>query len=326
MRSRLGFRFGWLTAALLVTAPLAVAPTAPAFAQSQDVRSLSDRLERLQRDVDVLQRQLARGGAPSSGASSAPASGGPMSSDYINRSEDRFSALEGELRTITGKLEELSHQISQTQQRLDKLVSDVDFRLTALEKGAGGAAAAAPGSAEAAPVAPAAPVLGSPQVAPGQQRLVLQPGPGAQAGAQASAPVQLPPGSPEVQYEFAYSTLLQAQREQADFGRAEQALRAFITANPNHRLTGNAQYWLGETFYVRRDYQTAAATFAEGVAKFARSDKAPDNMLKLGMSLGQLNRKAEACGTLVELDKRYPQAPAPVKQAAQRERQRLACG
>jgi len=325
MRSTLGFRFGWLTAAFLAAAPLG-----SAFAQSQDMRSLSERIERLQRDVDVLQRQLARGGAPapSSGPSSAPMSGGSMSSDYINRSEDRFSALEGELRTITGKLEELSHQITQTQQRLDKLVSDVDFRLTTLEKGAAGGAAAPAGSAEAAqPAAPAAPALGPPQVAPGQQRLVLQPGPGGQGGgAQASAPVQLPQGSPEAQYEFAYSTLLQAQREQADFGRAEQALRAFIAANPNHRLTGNAQYWLGETFYVRRDYQAAAATFAEGVAKYARSDKAPDNMLKLGMSLGQLNRKGEACGTLVELDKRYPQAPAQIKQAAQRERQRLACG
>ena len=321
MRWTLGFRFAWLTAALLAATPLA-----PAFAQTQDMRSLSERIERLQRDVDVLQRQLARGGAPAptSGGAPPPMSGGAMSSDYIGRTEDRFSALEAELRTLTGKLEEMSHQISQTQQRLDKLVSDIDFRLGALEKGG---AAAASGRTEASPPAPAPQTLGQPQVGPGQQRLVLQPGAPAQGGgAQASAPVQLPQGSPEAQYEFAYGTLLQAQREQADFGRAEQALRAFISANPNHRLTGNAQYWLGETFYVRRDYQTAAATFAEGVQKFARSDKAPDNMLKLGMSLGQLNRKAEACGTLAELEKRYPQAPAPVKQAAQRERQRLACG
>jgi tol-pal system protein YbgF len=209
---------------------------------------------------------------------------------------------------------------------LDKLVSDVDFRLSALEKAAG-AGAAATSSEATPPTAAPPPTLGPAQVAPGQQRLVLQPGPGgAQPGPQASAPVQLPQGSPEAQYEFAYSTLLQAQREQTDFSRAEQALRAFIAANPNHRLTGNAQYWLGETFYVRRDYQNAATTFAEGVAKYGRSDKAPDNMLKLGMSLGQLNRKAEACGTLGELDKRYPQANAQVKQAAQRERQRLACG
>jgi len=318
MRSILGYRFAWLAVAL--TAAVLVVP---AEAQGQDLRSLQERIERLQRDVDVLQRQLARGGAPAAAGSAPPIAGGaPLSSDYINRSEDRFSALEGELRTLTGKLEEISHQIGQTQQRLDKLVSDVDFRLSALEKGAAAGAPAV--SAEAAPPAAPTPNLGTPQVAPGQQRLVLQTGPGSQAAAPAQ--VQLPSGSPEAQYEFAYGTLLQAQREQADFGRAEQALRAFIAANPNHRLTGNAQYWLGETFYVRRDYQNAVATFAEGVQKYGRSDKGPDNMLKLGMSLAQLNRKAEACGTLGELDKRYPQAAAQIKQAALRERQRLACG
>lgn len=320
MPATFGFRFGWLAAALIVAAPL----TASAPAWSQDMRSLQERIERLQRDVDVLQRQLARGGAaPSSGGTAAPMGGGSMSSDYIGRAEDRFSALEGELRSLTNKLEEMSHQISQTQQRLDKLVTDVDFRLSALEKGAAGAPAA---SAEAASPPPAAGQnLGAAQVAPGQQRLVLQPGPGSQ---QAAAPnqVQLPQGSPEAQYEFAMGVLRQAQREQAELSGAEQAWRAFIAANPSHRLTGAAQYWLGETFYARRDYQSATATFAEGIQKYPRSDKAPDLMLKLGMSLGQLNRKAEACGTLGELDKRHPQALASIKQAAQRERQRLACG
>ena len=322
MPATLGFRFGWLAAALIMAAPLAL----PSPARSQDMRSLQERIERLQRDVDVLQRQLARGGAPapSSGGAAAPASGGSMSSDYIGRAEDRFSALESELRSLTGKLEEMSHQISLTQQRLDKLVSDVDFRLSALEKGAAGAAPAA--SAEAGSPPPAAgQTLGAPQVAPGQQRLVLQPGPGAQQAA-APAQVQLPQGSPEAQYEFAMGVLRQAQREQTELSGAEQAWRAFIAANPSHRLTGAAQYWLGETFYARRDYQSAMATFAEGVQKYPRSDKAPDLLLKLGMSLGQLNRKAEACGTLGELEKRHPQALAAIKQAAQRERQRLACG
>ncbi len=324
MRSTLGFRFGWLIAALVAVGPMC----APAFAQTPDMRSLQERIERLQRDVDVLQRQLARGGAaPAAPGGSAPAvSGGGMSSDYIGRAEDRFSALEGEFRSLTGKLEEMSHQISQTQQRLDKLVSDVDFRLSALEKAAAGGVPAAAAAEAGSPPPAAGQNLGAAQVAPGQQRLVLQPGAGAQASAPVAAAVKLPQGSPEAQYEFAMGVLRQAQREQAELSGAEQAWRAFIAANPSHRLTGSAQYWLGETFYARRDYQNAMATFAEGIQKYPRSDKAPDLLLKLGMSLGQLNRKAEACGTLGELDKRHPQATAQIKQAAQRERQRLACG
>jgi tol-pal system protein YbgF len=305
----------------------------PALAQTQqDLRPLFDRIDRLQRDVDGLQRQLARRGNAPAGTASGPADAG-ASSDFIDRTEGRFQSLEEQIRDLTGRVEQLTNQVTQLSSRLDKLVGDVDFRLNALEKNGAPAAAAA-----AAPVAntpagqstPAPANLGSPQVAPGQQRLVLTPGgpaapaPAANAAA-AAAPVQLPQGSPEAQYEFAYGILLQAQRENGDFGRAEQALRAFVAANPQHRLAGNAQYWLGETYYVRRDYQNAAAAFAEGLQKYSKSDKAPDNLLKLGMSLALLNRKKEACGALGEVEKRYPTATAQVKQTAQRERTRLGC-
>jgi tol-pal system protein YbgF len=290
-----------------------------AFAQnSTDLRPLYDRIERLQRDVDGLQRQLARGSAPATGSgASAAAAGSGVSTDYMGRTEDRFAGIDDQVRDLTGKIEQLSHQISEATSRLDKLVSDVDFRLSALEKGAAPAQ-----SGDAAPGAQGAAQAG--QNAGAQQRLVLVPG--SPAGQAAAAPaVQLPQGSPEAQYEFAYGLLLQAQREQSDFTRPEQALRAFIAANPNHKLAGNAQYWLGETYYVRRDYQSAAATFAEGLQKYPKSDKAPDNLVKLGMTLGQLNRKPEACGTLAEVDKRYPSAPAQIKQTAQRERVRFGC-
>ncbi len=311
---------GFLTFVRAAVVATAVVVTLPAAAQ--DVRSLNDRIERLQRDVDVLQRQLARPGAPVPSSGGA-VSGAPVSSDYIGRVEERFSGVDDQIRELTNRIEQLTHQVTLMASRLDKLVTDVDFRLNALEKGAPAAAGAAADTPPAQAAAPSAP-----QVPPGQQRLVLTPGAGSNTAAATAAPsgVQLPPGAPEAQYEFAYGQLLQAQREQSDFGRAEQALRAFVAANPQHRLAGNAQYWLGETFYVRRDYQNAAATFAEGLQKYPRSEKAPDNMLKLGMALGLLNRKAEACGTLAEVDKRFPNATAPIKQTAQRERTRLGCG
>jgi len=318
-----------MATAWMLGGPPATAQSQTAQAQ-QDLRPLYDRIERLQRDVDGLQRSLARRGNAPAGAPSGPVDSG-ASSDFIDRTEGRFQTVEEQLRDLTGKVEQLTNQVSQLSSRLDKLVGDVDFRLNALEKNAGPAAAATPpANASAAPATPAPANLGAPQVAPGQQRLVLTPGgpaapaPAANAAAAPGA-VQLPQGSPEAQYEFAYGVLLQAQREQADFGRAEQALRAFVNANPQHRLAGNAQYWLGETYYVRRDYQNAAAAFAEGLQKYSKSDKAPDNLLKLGMSLGRLHRKNEACGALGEVDKRYPNATAQVKQTAQRERSKLGC-
>ena len=316
-----------LMAAAIFVAPLLITP---ALAQNQDLSGLNDRIERLQRDVDVLQRQLARQGSGGSRSTSAGGGAGAPDVSYIDRTESRFESIEQQLRDLTNRIEQLQNQVSQLSNRLDKLVSDVDFRLNALEKGGVAPAAAPPAAGNTPPPPPSSSgtqgSLGPAQVGSGQQRLVLVPGAqGSAAPATASAP-ELPQGSPEAQYEFAYGVLLQAQREQSDFGRAEEALRAFIQANPAHRLAGNAQYWLGETYYVRHDYQNAAATFAEGLQKYPKSDKAPDNLLKLGMSLGQLKRKNEACGALSELAKRYPNAAPQIKTGAQRERTRLGCG
>jgi tol-pal system protein YbgF len=311
---------------------------APALGQpTPDTRALVDQIDRLRRDVDVLQRQLARGAPPSTGGAVATGAGG-VPTTFIEQTDARFGDLDIQLRDITGRVEELTHQIRQLTERMDKLVGDVDFRLSALERGGAPAApGAAPAPAAAAPSsAPAGqtPPASQAQVPPGQSRMVLVPGgpagaapPAAAAAASPtqSAAVTLPAGSPEAQYEFAYAQLLQAQREQGDFNRAESALKAFIAANSSHRLAGNAQYWLGETYYVRRDYQNAAVAFAEGFQKYPNSEKAPDNLLKLGMAMGQLNQKPKACGTLGELERRYPQASASIKQATQREKQRLGC-
>lgn len=344
--------------AALVGGGAALGLVRPAAAQSYDFRSLIERVERLQRDVDVLQRQLATGqsaaGQRAPAPLTGPAPGGPPpASSYIAQTDQRLAALEQQARELTGKIEELGYNLRQMSQRLDKLVGDVDYRLSQLERGGstGGpppAASAPPAGAQAAasppPSAPPqqpSPILGTPgqgrfqMVPPQPSASPAVPGPPPRAAtgappppppapAAAPAPV-LPAGPPERQYEHAYSLLVKAQREQTDFGPPEQAFRAFVAAHGSHRLAGNAQYWLGETFYVRQDYQQAAAAFGEGARAFPNSDKAPDTWLKLGISLGKLNRKREACGALAEMARRYPAASASVKQVAARERQSLGC-
>jgi tol-pal system protein YbgF len=248
----------------------------------------------------------------------------------------------------------MSFQVREMSARLDKLVGDVDFRLSQLERsgGAGGPAAAPPpGRSGAAPTsipdAPAAATASTParttaspprgsQLAPGETQIVLVPGAasgqagrpaGVQptAGGAPAAAARLPDGTPEAQYEYAYGLVRKAQLESGDFASAEDALRQFLAAHSTHRLAGNAQYWLGETYFVRRDYQQSAAAFAEGFKRYPNSEKAPDNLLKLGMSLGNLKRTREACGTFGELERRYPQASVTIKQTMAREKQRLNC-
>jgi tol-pal system protein YbgF len=313
---------------------------APARAQSQDLRPLIDRMDRLQRDMDVMQRNLARGGSPGAvqpvspppPQQMAPGAGITPSSGFVEQTDVRLSALEGQIRDLTGRIEETLNRVSIVQQRLDKLVGDVDFRLGQIEKG-GAPAAAADGAAPSAAAAPTTP-SSPPVVRPGEARIQLVPGgpptapQAAQAGGApaAAANVTLPAGPPETQYEFAYGLYQQAVQDRGDFGRAESALRSFVSANGTHRLAGDAQYWLGETFYARRDWTNASAAFAEQFRRFPQNTKAPDSLLRLGQSLGQLNRKADACGTLAELDRRYPAATQSIKIAAQRERTRLTCG
>lgn len=82
---------------------------------------------------------------------------------------------------------------------------------------------------------------------------------------------------------------------------AERALLDFIKNYFDHELVGPAKYWLGETYFVQKKYTKAAATFAEGYKSAPKGIKAPDNLLKLAMSLKELDKNKEACATIKEL-------------------------
>ncbi|MBL8702367.1 MAG: tol-pal system protein YbgF [Alphaproteobacteria bacterium] len=316
--------------AAIVVAASAFVIALPAVAQ--DTRALMERIERLQRDVDVLQRRVASGGA--GGGTGVPTLASPTplgtpSEGFVGQTEQRFSAVESTNREQTGRIEELQFKLRQIEGKLDRLIGDIELRFQQIERGGAAGAPAAPRADGSPPPPPPASGTNANQrltiVPSGTSAQALDQQRQQQAAATPRQPVQLPQGSPEAQYEFAYGLLLQAQRGRADFAPAAEAMQAFVAQNSSHRLAGNAQYWLGETHYVRKDWQNAALAFGEGLKKYPNAEKAPDNLLKLGMSLAQLNRKPDACAALGELDKRYPNAAAPVKQTGQRERQRIGC-
>jgi tol-pal system protein YbgF len=144
----------------------------------------------------------------------------------------------------------------------------------------------------------------------------------AQQPAQQSAALTgaaLPEGTPDDQYKYAFGLL-----SRADYAGAERALSAFVEQHPTHSLAGNAQYWLGETYYVRNDFNSAARAFAIGYQKYPKSPKAPDNLLKLGLSLGNLNKTKEACQSYSLLKKDFPKAIEQVRRA-DAEQKRLRC-
>ncbi|MBM4438674.1 MAG: tol-pal system protein YbgF, partial [Actinobacteria bacterium] len=130
----------------------------------------------------------------------------------------------------------------------------------------------------------------------------------------------LPRGTAKQQYDFAYGLL-----QQFRIPEAERAFTEFLTANANDELAHNARYWLGETYYFRAQYQQAAVAFFDGYQKAPTGPKAADNLLKLGISLGRMDQKQEACATLAELGTRFPNANQDIRNQAAAERRRLAC-
>ncbi|MEL7047505.1 MAG: tol-pal system protein YbgF [Pseudomonadota bacterium] len=139
-------------------------------------------------------------------------------------------------------------------------------------------------------------------------------------GADQVARAPLPSGEPKSTYETAYGYLLQQ-----DYTSAETAFGDFVKRFPNDKLASNAQYWLGETHFVRGQYKSAAGAFLKGYETYRSGAKAPDSLLKLAMSLEKLGQKDAACSSLSELTVRFPQAPAHVKRKAQSEGRRIRC-
>ena len=211
--------------------------------------------------------------------------------------EDRLNQLQQSITLLTGQIEQLQYRNQQLQQQMQKMQTDYEFRIEQLEKGRSGGT---PPRANA----PSTPAPG-PTSAPGP--------------ATAAAPAA--GGGGDQIYHDAFKKL-----QDGDYAGAERGFKAFLQASPRHALAGNAQYWLGETYYARRDYQNAMTAFAEGYKSYKGSPKGPDNLLKLGVTLAALGRKPDACAVFAKFTQDYPRATDLQKRRVEQERQKNACG
>lgn len=299
----------------------AVAGAEPVAAQDQQrLESLVNRLDRMERDMGALSRQVYSGGtAAPKGGTSAPSGGSAAPTDYLMRLESRISDLESQVTQLTGNLETLTHANSELTAQIDRMGKDNELRFKELEKG-GGTPSVAPQANASGAAAPAG-NIGTLN----QRDIAAAPKGGA---APAAAPTQqrasLPAGSPQQQYDYAYG-LIDKARSDADYANAAQAFQDFLDKNPSGPLASNARYWMGETYYVRKDYNGSARVFLEAYQKDQKGPKAPDTLLKLGMSLTNLDKKKEACATFDKLAKDFPDASANIKRVLPRERQRAGC-
>jgi tol-pal system protein YbgF len=131
--------------------------------------------------------------------------------------------------------------------------------------------------------------------------------------------VSLAPESPEALYERSNESLLRRQ-----FGDAEAGFSSFVSKYPDHSLAGSAQYWLGETYYAQGDFRQAAQNFLHGYKNYPKSRRAPDSLLKLGISLNKLGQTQQACASFGAIGGEFPNA-VDAKKRAQAESKRAGC-
>lgn len=322
----------WLRCcAVLVVVALPAVARAQMPPQGQD-RTTEDRLDRIERDLNMLQRQVYRG-APAAMAAPGNGSGGSTTAADI---EIRMERVEAQMRDLTGKVEEITNGVEQLKQRIDQINSDFSVRFDQMSGGAGSAGAPPP-----RPSADATRLAGGPPPGAGMPPGTVVPAPGGgglnpifntlsppgsgPARPSAPEPASTAPsaaaGSTTEQFNHAFGLL-----KQSDYPGAEAALKGFIEAHPNDPLAGNAQYWLGQAYFARNKYPDAAAAFAESYKRFPKGPKAADDLLYLSMSLAKADQKKNACLALEQLDQAFPNPAPAIRQRAAAEKKRIGCG
>jgi len=302
----------------------------PAQAQSNDAR-----LKRIENEIETLSRAVFRGETPPPGSIAV---GDDVSGTSAANTELRLQQIELSLRELTGKVEERNYELQQFQSQTQAAIGALEAKVAELEMRFGGGAV--PGPATAAPsytfnsggvsaglgpdtaetTAPSSyedDMTGEPTM--GQLGTITTPQtPPEETTYPTAAP--LPVDDPVGLYEQAFSYL-----RDRNYDQAEVVFQDFLTRYPEHDLAANAQYWLGESYYVRNDFEKAARVFAEAYQKYPKGPKGPDNLLKLGMALTGLGKKEDACLTYAQLQKEYPNGAIPVMMRAEQEMEKLAC-
>ena len=258
-----------------------------------DANAISDnalqrQIDQIKEDLKILQRKQARDGAE-------------------NNDVMHLSQMDETLRQTVGRMDMIEHQLKTLEDKINMINKDIDVRLKMIEgkpiEGGG---------------------LSNQQVIKKFDAPVAEGAPTSVVGGAISKGDKLP----DVKTKSA-DEIYQEGLDAINAGKNEEATDRFIsflTKFPEHKLASNAQYWLGESYYGRKDYAKAAVAFAKGYEKYKDGNKGADNILKLGLSMQMLGKKEEACTAFVNLPKEFPNASQNLKDRANKAAEELACG
>ena len=300
-----------------------------------DNHNIYEILDQLQKDIKTLEKAVYSGSIELNSDSSIN-----LNSDLDNNSEDvltrhllKLSEIENQFQELTNKFEEINFKLDKLSNRMSKVQADNQIRFQDLENVVSSDSTTnkltkktnneqkeiLPGSSQPQD-------LGSISYKDTATNETSQKTNSVDSTAlvvtetfQAEEKI-LPNESPDKQYQFATSFL-----KVGDYSTAERAFREFVDTNPEHNLAGNAQYWYAETFRIRQLYTDAASAYLEGYQRYPKGEKAPINLLKLGVSMVQIGEKDQGCKMINGVEEQYPEANQSVIQKAKYESQKFEC-
>ena len=300
-----------------------------------DNHNIYEILDQLQKDIKTLEKAVYSGSIELNSDSSVS-----LNSNLDNNSEDvltrhllKLSEIENQFQELTNKFEEINFKLDKLSSRMSKVQADNQIRFQDLEnvvssdtitnkltkKTNNEQMEVLPGSSQPQD-------LGSISYKDTATNETSQKTNSVDSTAlvvtetfQAEEKI-LPNESPDKQYQFATSFL-----KVGDYSTAERAFREFVDTNPEHNLAGNAQYWYAETFRIRQLYTDAASAYLEGYQRYPKGEKAPINLLKLGVSMVQIGEKDQGCKMINGVEEQYPEANQSVIQKAKYESQKFEC-
>ena len=259
--------------------------------QDLDANEIISKIERLEKNISDIQKGKIEDISKS------------MSSGYISRNERRLDQIETNFRQNFGTLEEIQNQINLINEKLDLINSDFQSRILIIEK-----------KLENLKIQK---ILRKSTIDAQSPKEFLQDS--IKADVTDKKKLNLSENEIKKKYENAIKLLWASK-----FDEAERELVVLKNYNPED-LMPNIQYWLGEVHYAQKKFEKAILEFGEGLKKYPDSIKGPDNMLKLGLSFANLEKKNEACNVFYELEVKYKSAPKNVLERANKEKKKLNC-
>ena len=287
------------------------------------LKAISDQIQVITKDLKTLEKAVYKKSDVVSLKPSSSQSSDGLNEDIMTKHLLKLNEIEDQFRELTNKFEEVNFKLDKLSTRVTKIQSDAQLRFSDLENGSISPKIKKqqnlPGSTKPQDFG-AAPAYQTSNLPKEQSINSVESAQTVIAEEPETRESLLPDKPAEEQYEFAVSFM-----KIGDYETAEFALKEFIDKNKDHDLAGSAQYWYGETFRIRQLYSDAATAYLDGYQNYPKSRKAPDNLLKLGITMVQLGEKDQECKMISGIKKEYPKANKSVLQKAQYEQKKFKC-